>query len=291
MGVISAFGGVLDGHPKICGGNLATNEIKPVGLTKFRHVFSVSADCFTLKQDTFLHFFSKLAWVKNENQLKEPISGASFVKIKESLGWRLGGGSTGIPIRNSTEFLSGSDSKPGPDLPSRNIGFSSVKINDSTVMIIGGSGEMEKRTYFFDLTDQKWTRGPELNEVRSAAAAGVLRDHGTNEKMVAVVGGGRLRKEKSMEILSLDHQKPKWTLLENLPFGIFGHSVIEFGNDLIIIGGLRALENRDPLVSNDIILRLFCIHGSCHWETLPQRLQFPRTAAVAMKVPYDMFDA
>ena len=110
---------------------------------------------------------------------------------------------------------------------------------------------------------------------------------------MVVVGGARGRlgdKEKTMEILSLDQQR--WTLLENLPFGIFGHSIIEFGNDLIVIGGFRSPQKvQDSLIPNDIILRLFCIHGSCHWETLPQRLQFPRTASVAMKVPYDMFNA
>ena len=35
------------------------------------------------------------------------------------------------------------------------------------------------------------------------------------------------------------------------------------------------------------ILRLFCIDGRCEWETLPQRLKFPRFDAIAVKTPYD----
>ena len=134
---------VLDGHPRICGDYLVAKRDSKV-------IFSWSDECYTLMQNPFYHnIFRKLTWrVSIDLGLNEPIAGASFVKINESLGWRLGGVDldNGIPIRDSTEFVNSgflTDNTPGPDLPSKNTGFSSVKINETTVMIVGGFGEMK----------------------------------------------------------------------------------------------------------------------------------------------------
>ena len=131
-----------------------------------------------------------------------------------------------------------------------------------------------------------------MNEERTAATSGLLRDHGTNETVLVVVGG-RGTTLNSIEVLRIQQDKPKWILLQNLPFPIMGHSMVEFGNDLIVIGGYGRFEDdhddHDHDGASPYILRLYCINGNCQWDTLPQQLKFPRFDGMAMKVPHDFF--
>ena len=121
-----------------------------------------------------------------------------------------------------------------------------------------------------------------------AATAGLLVDHKTNETVLVVVGGRGVRLD-SIEVLRFQQPEPTWILLSNLPFPIMSHSMVEFGNDLIVIGGYGRFEDDGQDGTSPYILRLFCIDGRCEWETLPQRLKFPRFDAIALKTPHDFF--
>ena len=46
-----------------------------------------------------------------------------------------------------------------------------------------------KSTYFFNHNDKKYVEGPDLLVGRGHAAAGLLKDHVTNDEFVVVVGG------------------------------------------------------------------------------------------------------
>ena len=78
--------------------------------------------------------------------------------------------------------------KPVIQLPRPTFEHSFIKINKSTVFLVGGD-KGPKQTHYLNIKSNEWKRGPELKIGRSCHAAGVLIDHVTNTQIVAVVGG------------------------------------------------------------------------------------------------------
>ena len=46
-----------------------------------------------------------------------------------------------------------------------------------------------RQTYYWNIGNNDWKSGPNLNNARSDHAAGIVIDRGTNTQIVAVVGG------------------------------------------------------------------------------------------------------
>ena len=91
----------------------------------------------------------------------------------------------------------GNNSAPKPDIkmPEPFGGHSLIKINESMVFLSGGvtswiaDHNFVKRTYYWNINNNEWKRGPDLKIGRIAHNSGVLIDHATNTKIIAVVGG------------------------------------------------------------------------------------------------------
>ena len=140
--------------------------------------------CYTLAQhDT--------QWKLNGN-LITPRWGAASVEINNKL-VVFGGFNSGAYLDSTEEFdvVTGT-ATTGPSMPLAMRFHCAVKLNTTTVLIIGGmvewNGSSRKRsTYFYNVDAKSFTPGPLLMEGRSEHACSIL-DTGA-ERLVVVTGG------------------------------------------------------------------------------------------------------
>ena len=81
-----------------------------------------------------------------------------------------------------------------------------LEIEANVYMLIGGRVSSNKATQntYLKKGNQKWTRGPDLQEARCYHASGILTDQITLKKSVVVVGGiNRTHDLKTVEFLTL----------------------------------------------------------------------------------------
>ena len=71
------------------------------------------------------------------------------------------------------------------------------------------------------------------------------------------------------------------------PSGLSNHDMVTVGHDLLVIGGRNGT---DPDTFSDSLFKLSCTLNLCHWETLFQKLEFPRYDFVAIPVPNDFIN-
>ena len=67
-----------------------------------------------------------------------------------------------------------------------------------------------------------------------------------------------------------------------LPIPLVWHSMIEYGNDLIVMGGFS--EN-SPVKS---IYRISCELWSCEWTKMKQTLSYDRASFVSIPLPHSI---
>ena len=155
-----------------------------------------------------------------------------------------------------------------------------VKINEESFMVIGGSEfsdgrKNSKKTWIFNLNQNNWERGPNLNVPRRSHACGVLSG------AVIVTGGFQPFRPyalKSTEILDLQNPN-QWILGIDLPKPLYSHSVIVSQNSFIIIGGVaKEIRNKN-------LYELKCNDEECFWSEMVQKLKKGRCNMVAMMVP------
>ncbi len=197
----------------------------------------------------------------------------------------------------TTEYLSPASSKtePGPDLKEEIKGHCLIKINDTSVLLIGGSTkamEKGKNGYYVDPKTGNTTKVRPINNGRYGHVCGQVAS-GSGGKMIEVVVGGFMRlnnrhltKSKSRqttELLDVINNKKTWILGPMLemedPKRASALTTPE-GSFLVIGGGSEIKGNRD-------IFELSCQGSvqSCLWTKRDQELASARFAHVAMIVP------
>ena len=65
-----------------------------------------------------------------------------------------------------------------------------VLVNDSVSLITSGNSNLESTWYYNHIT-QEFKKGPNMLRGRNSHEMGILIDHGTNQKIIAVAGGRR----------------------------------------------------------------------------------------------------
>ena len=182
-----ATGGFTKDGPLLCGGrNVDTN--------------SKSNACFTLKGFKF-----KEADVK----LQTKRTSASAVVLPNGKLW-IQGGIDGSYYLSTSETMSLQGSKPGIELEKGISGHCSTMINTTTAFITGGrgyTGDRSKETYFIDIHNWRWTKGPQMEEARVNHGCAMLMHNKIN---YAIVAGG-YNGLSSTEILDLDSGTVGWT--------------------------------------------------------------------------------
>jgi len=184
-----------------------------------------------------------------------------------------------------------------PALPNTLHSHCMVKINSSMLLLIGGvlqyaPDDASSSTYFFDVLNNQWITGPQLNSERFDHSCGVMYwinpDTGTTEHVVVVAGGIDKNWDtlSSVELLFLnDYETSKqgWTFGPTLPETIFAASMTEFKGGVIFVGGLMA---EGPDFNGHNLYQLSTPTGP--WTEMKQTLKQGRFDAVSFLIPDEL---
>ena len=125
-------------------------------------------------------------------KLLTPRFGSAAVAISSHQLW-ITGGVDGVTPLSSTEIVNVQASyasvEKGPELPEPMVGHCIVQLNLSTVLFMGGGPSTTKKTFFYEMTTQTWTNGPDMNYGRAYFGCGLMQT-ATGSSIVVVSGGG-----------------------------------------------------------------------------------------------------
>ena len=116
---------------------------------------------------------------------------AASIVLNDNTLWVTGGRDDNGTIA-STEYVTVTETMPGPDLPMALFLHVMVAINSSCSMVIAGldsKWDPSASTFFYDCNEGEWINGSSLIQARTSHAAGIVTDEVTGEHFVAVTGG------------------------------------------------------------------------------------------------------
>jgi hypothetical protein len=182
--VYAASGGLLtNNNALICGGTAGSKRLD---------------DCFSINHNG----------IKNGSRLSQPRFAAASVVWNSTTLWMTGGDFDGSERTKSTEFVQLTGTTPGPDLPLGVAFHCLVSLNDTTVILIGGSlqdGTRSKATFYHNTDHKTWTDGPSLITGRGYHSCALFKSpqHGHTDTVI-VTGGHKGYDLASTEFLNLD---------------------------------------------------------------------------------------
>jgi hypothetical protein len=255
--VQGASGGLLNNNTAlICGGYQYSTS-------------KVLDDCFAINGTA----------VEAKLKLTQPRSYAASVVINGNNLWMTGGRLGSGPTK-TTELVSLTGTRPGPDLPLEVYYHCLVSLNDTTVLLIGGNdGTRSKATFYFNSDSETWTPGPSLITGRSAHSCALFKSplHGHTDTVIVTGGYNNGDFLKSTEWLQLDSTN-SWTSGPDLPKPTDGAAIVTTpdGSGVVLIGGYNTLTD---------LLELKCSSSSCTWSLMEPTLTADRYGSVSMLVP------
>jgi len=260
--IYGAVGGNVNSVPLICGGG-DTND-------------KATKDCFKLVGKT---------WRKvTSGGMKVKRMWAAAIVSDQELTIFGGSDETGNEY-DSIEIIDGNGQSEdnNNNLPEAIDSHAIASINSSVAILSGGwvDGSVSRRTWFYKHATRTFSGGPDLKTARMYHASGTVIDQDTNEVIPMVTGGINSDYDKldSTEIL-LDGQwmQVASSVRQKLPKKLSGHQTVQYGNDVIAIGGSGGIN------FSGSIYKFSCRSRNCSWTTLPQTLQYPRFYFVAMPI-------
>ena len=199
--VAGAVGGLgLDGRPLICGGFDNPN-------------------CYSYDYNGWIQTFTMI-------QPKRDFSAASKSPYPYTSLLVTGGYIPGQIIHDSSEVLTQTGWIQTPSMPAALENHCMVKVNTTTVMIIGGysNSSSSPSTFYFNVDSETWIEGPPLNIARRFHSCGLIRK--TGKSSIIVIGGiTNYVYLQSVEIL--DDGSTQWRYGPDFKFGICGTKLIE----------------------------------------------------------------
>lgn len=159
-----------------------------------------------------------------------------------------------------------------------------MMINTTTAFITGGyTGSYSRETYFIDINNWRWTKGPQMEEARSRHGCALFRHIDKNYAVVA--GGYNGNGLSSTEILDLDSGTLEWTKGPELPVNMYKFPLVSTSQGIMAVGGSDWTNYR----SKDEILQLICQDGQdpnqCQWQEYPKKLDVARWEHVVIPLP------
>jgi hypothetical protein len=181
ISVYEATGGLIGDSVIICGG--------------WGNGYNTVKECYSLTSE-------KATFVTHMSVGR---ASAASIVINDNTLWVTGGsggsGSIGGEFLASTEYVTLTETMPGPTMPIGLFHHAMVAINSTFSMVIGGTAgnwiqtlimtgtAQTILTYFYDHNEEEWITGPSLMQARESHAAGIVTDEVTGEHFVAVTGG------------------------------------------------------------------------------------------------------
>merc|ERR1712029_1216634 len=209
-------------------------------------------------------------------KLQTERSTASAVVLPNGELWIQGGYDENGNTLSTSETMSLQGSQYGMELEKGIVGHCSMMINATTAFITGGlTGSYLRETYFIDIHNWRWTKGPQMEEARSRHGCAFFRH---NDKNYAIVAGGNIAVGllSSTEILDLDSGTLEWTKGPELPVKMSNFPLVSTSQGIMAVGGWDRTNGRDQ----DEILHLICQDGQdptkCKWQEYPKKLDVAR---------------
>jgi len=208
-----------------------------------------SCDCYALQNQS---------WTKilRLNECRRFPASALVTQHEEEV-LLITGGYDGSMMLKSVESFDGNEwQEQLPALPKKVWLHCLVKINSTTLLLVGGSATSDgmnpfSAAHFYNVDKNQWSPGPTLNVARAGAGCGVL--HWMNpksnqlEKIVVIAGGNADGYLSTTEMLYVDRiDSYRWIMGPSLPTENGFPSLVEFHNSVILIGG------RNPSASKDL---------------------------------------
>ncbi len=212
--------------------------------------------------------------------------------------WITGGLGVSQTVMDSTEYLSMTGWIEGPDLPMPLYRHCMVKLDESTVILIGGSTldvTAITHTHVYYNGSESWTNGPPLLFGKDWHVCGLVKDQSWS--IVIVTGGGETDFAADVTQLLFISDDPtnldrQWTIGPNLPSAITGASglVTQDEKQFLVVGGHSVKDFDNPLsymsqIPHKNIYSMSCCDMTCSWTTLDQQLATARSWTVAILVP------
>merc|ERR1712062_738584 len=198
--------------------------------------------------------------------------------------WIQGGYDENDNRLSTSETMSLQGSQPGMEFEKGIDSHCSMMINATTAFI---TGSWSRETYFIDIHNWKWTKGPQMEEARFYHGCAVFMH---NYKNYAVVAGGynsdtSINYLSSTEILDLDSGTLGWTKGPELPVKIGYFPLVSTSQGIMAVGGWDDTNYRNK----DEILQLKCQDGQdpnqCQWQEYPKKLDVARYRHVVIPLP------
>jgi hypothetical protein len=255
--VHGATGGLgFKGNPIICGGYQNST-------------FSKSCYCFENNK-----------WIPSQSMNSERYYAAAAQLQDGKL--LVTGGYTGSDYLNSFEMLTQQGWEINiPSLPVTIYAHCMVAVNSTTVMVIGGSQNVQfsGKTFYFTFGKESWTDGPALKYKRIFHSCGRIQSNKQSLDMSIIVAGGfDTSYLPTVEILG--DGSNEWKTGPELPFGIgYGQMVEDQKGGVVLIGGYSSISYSNTLYQLP--------HGGqdAVWTMMEQKLSTGRYAHTAFLVP------
>jgi hypothetical protein len=125
-------------------------------------------------------------------ELAKPRSDAASVVLNGNTLW-LTGGFLHNGRTQSTEFVNLTGTTPGPDLPLKVNKHCLVRLNETTVILIGGNLDqyiISKATYYYNVGSKGWISGPSLKMERKSHSCAVFKSAKHGHPDTVIVTGG-----------------------------------------------------------------------------------------------------
>jgi len=246
-------GGVLNGHPVICGGRNNSNE---------------------RQSSCYMHDHSQNEWTLFGNLNSSRIYHASAL-LNGDL-WMTGGYNSDNVRLASTELVRQDETiSDGTLLPVARSNHCMVTLHDGRVMILGGI-PYSKNVLIFDASDNAFTNGIELlyNLVNGACTIFHSAMHENRPVVFAGESYGSPRENKAQ---LLDYTLGNtWEEISDLP----ASSSFYGGVALPTLTGDGVIVQRDQY-----FYQLHCNASNCNWEILKKELSVAANYAVSMFLP------
>lgn len=197
----------------------------------------------------------------------------------------IGGTKAPADVISSVEIFNGSSWLEGiiADRPKEQTQFCTVRINDTSLISLGGVSGSAIETFFYNSVENQWTQGPNLMKQRNGLACGILNwlnpGTGANELVVVAASGDNLLDSELLFLQDYYQSGSGWVQGPALPAEAYSGSMVEYENSVILVGGSEGVDGYH-------LYKLDSPLGS--WVEMKQTLKEKHDRGAAFLVPDDL---
>ncbi len=179
-----------------------------------------------------------------------------------------------------------------------------AKISQTLAISTGGGGSyFSNSCFFYHISSQQWSIGPELKDARGGHACHAIRDHYNPDKTLIVVASGEVPEwpehvKQPIQVLDLDTSEWKYgeTLQGNIKSGkmmaLSQHEILFIGQNMatVMTVEIGTTEENEPEDFERTIIKMICFNQDCKSANIPEAVSEQRMVRAAIIVPEHLVD-